>query len=137
MLEYNKLLNMAYARRRFLARILIIDDNEGVRDVLQQMLEQSGYEVEQASNGYEGVRLFKEKVPDLVITDIIMPGMDGVETIMELRLQAPDVKVIAISGGDHIAPESYLKVIKNLGTICELKKPINREELLYAVRDLI
>ncbi|MBN2298588.1 MAG: response regulator [Deltaproteobacteria bacterium] len=120
-----------------MARILVIDDDKQIRDVFRQILERAGYEVEDAGDGYEGVRLFKEKNIDLVITDILMPGMGGLETIMELRLASPDVKVIAISGGDHIAPEYYLNVIKNLDTLCELKKPISSKELLSAVNALL
>jgi len=120
-----------------LARILIIDDDGDVRDLYRQMLEREGHLVLDAGDGYEGVRLFQEEGADLVITDIVMPGMSGVETIMELRLISPDVKIIAISGGDHIAPEYYLKVVKNLDTLCELKKPIHRQELLSAIESLL
>jgi DNA-binding NtrC family response regulator len=120
-----------------LARILIIDDDEYVRDVLRQMLEREGYEVDEACNGDDGVRIFSEQGHDLVITDILMPGMGGVQTIMELRLLSPDVKIIAISGGDQIAPEYYLKMIKNFDTLYEMKKPILREPLLQAVRSIL
>jgi CheY-like chemotaxis protein len=120
-----------------MARILIIDDDDLVRDFLRQMLESAGYEVEDACNGLEGLKVFKEQNIDLVITDILMPGMGGTETIMELRLESPDVKIIAISGGDHIAAEYYLNVIKNFDTMYELKKPILREELLNAVKSIL
>ncbi len=120
-----------------MARILVIDDDQQVRDVIRLILEREGYDVDDACDGYEGVRFFSETKPDLVITDILMPGMGGVQTIMELRLLSPDVKVIAISGGDLIAPEYYLKAIKNFDTVCEMKKPIMREELLKAVRTFI
>lgn len=120
-----------------MARILIIDDDDGVREVLRLMLESGGYEVEDASDGYEGVKRFREKEPDLVITDIVMAGMDGVETIMELRLISPDVKIIAISGGDHVAPGYYLNMVKNFDTVHEMQKPIGREELLRAVSSLL
>jgi DNA-binding NtrC family response regulator len=120
-----------------LARILIIDDDEYVRDVLRQMLERGGYEVDEACSGDDGVRIFSEQRQDLVITDILMPGMGGVQTIMELRLLSPEVKIIAISGGDQIAPEYYLKMIKNFDTLYEMKKPIMREPLLQAVKSIL
>ncbi len=120
-----------------MARILIIDDDEYVRDVLRQMLEREGYEVDEACNGDDGVKIFSEQRQDLVITDILMPGMGGVQTIMELRLLSPDVKIIAISGGDQIAPEYYLKMIKNFDTLYEMKKPILREPLLQAVKSIL
>jgi DNA-binding NtrC family response regulator len=120
-----------------LARILIIDDDENVRDVLRQMLEREGHEVDEADNGDDGVRFFSEQRQDLVITDILMPGMGGVQTIMELRLLSPEVKIIAISGGDQVAPEYYLKMIKNFDTLYEMKKPIMREPFLQAVRSIL
>ncbi len=120
-----------------MARILVIDDDDQIRDVFRQILEHAGYEVEVAPDGLEGIRLFKEKNIDLVITDILMPGMGGLETIMELRLASPDVKIIAISGGDHIAPEYYLRVVKNFDTMCELKKPVSSQDLLSAVDALL
>lgn len=120
-----------------LARILIIDDDQYVRDVLRHMLEPEGYEVDDACNGDDGVRIFSEQRQDLVITDILMPGMGGVQIIMELRLLSPDVKIIAISSGDQIAPEYYLKMIKNFDTLYEMKKPIMREPLLQAVRSIL
>jgi CheY-like chemotaxis protein len=121
----------------FKPRILVIDDDKEVRQVLSLMLESGGYEVEAAASGYEGVDLFKKKSADLVITDILMEGMDGVETIMELRLISPDVKIIAISGGDHVAPGYYLSMIKNFDTVYEMEKPIRREDLLFAVKAIL
>lgn len=118
-------------------RILIIDDDHDVRQVLSLMLQSGGYEVEAASSGYEGVDLFRKNSADLVITDILMEGMDGVETIMELRLISPEVKIIAISGGDHVAPGYYLSVIKNFDTVYEMEKPIRREDLLFAVQSIL
>lgn len=120
-----------------MARILVIDDEEQVRKVIRLILEHDGYEVIEAADGTEGVRLFSDTNPDLVITDILMPGMGGVQTIMELRLLNPDAKIIAISGGDQIAPEYYLKMIKNFDTLSEMKKPIMREELLETVRSIL
>ncbi len=120
-----------------MARILLIDDDDDVRGVLRQMLESGGYEVEDVPNGLEGVNRFREHGADLVITDIVMAGMDGVETIMELRLISPGVKIIAISGGDLVAPGYYLSMIKNFDTVYEMEKPIRRDDLLLAVKTLL
>jgi DNA-binding response OmpR family regulator len=120
-----------------LHKILVIDDDAAVREVLTLMLESGGYAVESAANGYEGVELFRRNSADLVITDILMEGMDGVETIMELRLISPEVKIIAISGGDHVAPGYYLSMIKNFDTVYEMEKPIRREDLLFAVKSIL
>ncbi|MRR37146.1 response regulator [bacterium] len=120
-----------------MARILLIDDDDNVREVIRQMLESGGYEVEDAPSGFEGVKRFREHGADLVITDIVMAGMDGVETIMELRLISPEVKIIAISGGDIVAPGYYLSMIKNFDTVYEMEKPIRRDDLLLAVKTLL
>lgn len=120
-----------------MARILVIDDDDDVREVIRLMLESGGHEVTDAADGYEGVRRFHENGADIVVTDIVMAGMDGFETIMELRLISPEVKIIAISGGDHVAPEYYLSVVKNLGTLNEMAKPIRKADLLSAVTALL
>jgi len=82
-----------------MARILLIDDDAPVRRTLRKMLERQGYEVEEAPDGKAGLTLYQENPADLIITDLIMPEMEGIETIMELRRRFPDVKIIAMSGG--------------------------------------
>jgi len=118
-------------------KILIIEDEEQMRDMLQQLLEQRGYEVVAAPNGKVGARLFKEEQIGLVITDLLMPEMDGIETIMELKRGFPDVKIIAVSGGGRIGPEDYLKMAKSLGAQYTFTKPFSTNELLEAVKDLM
>ena len=120
-----------------MARILIVDDDVDVLDMLGQTLEREGYEVVSAANGKEGVRLYREDPVDLVITDIIMPEKEGIETIMELKRAFPDVKIIAISGGGRVDPEGYLSMAKQLGARYTFSKPVEREDLLKAVRELI
>ena len=120
-----------------MALILIIDDDDQIREMLKQMLAREGYEVLAASNGKEGVRLYREKQTDLVITDIIMPEKDGLETIIALRKDFPEVKLIAMSGGGRIGPESYLQVAKRLGAAHTLPKPFGREEMLNIVREVL
>jgi DNA-binding response OmpR family regulator len=120
-----------------MARILIIDDDAQVLEMLRHTLERQGYEVIGASNGKEGLRLYREKPADVIITDLIMPEKEGIETIMELRRDFPQVKIIAISGGGRIGPEGYLKIAKKLGAMYTFTKPVPREELLGVVRELI
>ncbi len=96
-----------------------------------------GHEVVNASNGKEGIKLFRENGADLIITDIVMPEKEGLETIMELRKGYPDVKIIAISGGGRVDPESYLTMAEKMGASRTLTKPFEREELLEAVRELL
>lgn len=119
------------------ARILVIDDEEEVREILKQMLELDGYEVLTAENGNQGLKLFRKHQIDLVITDIIMPEKEGIETIIELRNEKSDVKIISISGGGRINPIDYLAMAKKLGAIKSFTKPFERKKLLKAVEELL
>ena len=120
-----------------MVRILIIDDDPQILDMLGQVLEREGYDIVKASNGREGIKLYRENPVDLIITDIIMPEKEGIETIFELRKDFPDLKIIAISGGGRIEPEEYLFVAQKLGVQRTFAKPIARAELLKAVRELL
>ena len=113
-----------------MSTILVMDDDEQVRAMLRQALEREGYEVLDAPDGKEGMRLFREQEADLIITDLIMPEKEGLETIMELRRDFREVKIIAISGGGRVAPDVYLSLAKNLGAHVTLTKPFDLEELL-------
>ena len=115
-------------------RILIIDDERPVRVILKKMFEDKEFHITTASNGKEGMILFREKPFDLVITDIIMPEKEGIEVINELKTDYPDVPIIAISGGGQNAPGHYLEVAKILGADSIFEKPIERKKLLNAVK---
>jgi len=120
-----------------MARILIIDDEELVRFTLRQMLERAGHEVHEARDGEEGLAQYREQRPDLVITDIIMPEKEGIETILELRRDGQDVKLIAISGGGRIGNLGVLETAKKLGADEAMAKPIERNQLLAMVQACI
>ena len=120
-----------------MSRILVIDDDAPIRIVLQQTLERAGYEVINAPDGDVGMKLQSEEPADLVITDILMPEKEGIETIMELHRDFPGVKIIAISGGGRIESDTYLSLAKKMGVQRTLNKPFERKELLEAVRELI
>ena len=120
-----------------MARILVIEDNMDVRSVIRQFLELAGHRVMVAANGLEGLKLFRQKPFDLIITDLIMPIKDGIETIMELRSEFPDVKTIAISGGGLVGPDTYLQLAESFGAACLLRKPFKKEELLKAVDEVL
>jgi YesN/AraC family two-component response regulator len=117
--------------------ILIIDDEEQIRTMLRNLLERLGYEVVEAPDGKKGIRLFRKSPTDLIITDIVMPEKEGIELIMELKQEFPDVKIIAISGGGHNDPENYLSLAKELGAQRIVAKPFEKEDLLKAVRELV
>jgi len=118
-------------------KILIIDDDVAVRNILIKLLERNEYTVIAASNGDQGIQLFKDHLPDLVITDIIMPEKEGLETIGELKELNSDVKIIAISGGGVGYPEIYLDLASGFGAVRTFLKPINNNELLSTIKDLI
>ncbi|MBU0754666.1 MAG: response regulator [Planctomycetes bacterium] len=120
-----------------MGRILIVDDDDQVRAVFRRIVEGGGHEVIEASNGRIGSQLFKKDPTDLIIMDIIMPEQEGLETISELLTAFPDVKIIAVSGGGRINAEDYLKIAKDLGAVYTFEKPIDPEQLLDAVDNLV
>ncbi len=123
-----------------MSRILIIEDDPLTREWLESLLTRNGYQVDSATNGQEGIDLFRAHQSELVITDIVMPEKDGIETITDLKRHYPGVKVIAISGGER-RPEgvskNYLHSAKLLGANRAMQKPIGNEDLLAAVRELL
>jgi len=101
------------------------------------MLESKNHEVVEAQNGKVGLRLYRKNSTDLVVTDILMPDKEGIETIRELRRDFPEVKIIAISGGGRLGLERYLKLAKKMGAQRTLEKPFNGNELNEVVRELL
>ncbi|MFA5689959.1 MAG: response regulator [Kiritimatiellales bacterium] len=120
-----------------MGHILIIEDNEAVRGLFQQVLEIEGYSVAVAGNGHEGLAAAREREPDLVITDIMMPEMDGLELIQRLRANSPGLPVIAISGGMREAPFNFLSQAEQMGANKTLEKPVALAELINAVKTLL
>lgn len=118
-------------------RVLLIEDNEQVGALLGLFLEREGFAVTRAANGREGLDLFRGQGADLVITDIVMPEKDGLETILELRRRQPAVKIIAISGGGRIGGEVYVESARRLGAARTFVKPVDRVDLIQAVRELL
>jgi DNA-binding NtrC family response regulator len=112
-----------------MARIVIIEDDEALRPMLVQMVIRLGHEAWAEANGRAGLKRVVEIKPDLVITDMVMPEKEGVETIMELRRTMPGIKIIAISGGGRVSSADYLLLAKKFGAFATLAKPFSREEL--------
>ena len=115
-----------------MAHILVIDDEENVRLLVAAILEQQIHQVTQADNGKTGMAAFRRTPPDLVITDLVMPEQEGVETILELRREKPGLPVIAMSGG-LARSETYLDICRRLGVRATLSKPFGVKELLDVV----
>ena len=120
-----------------MAKILVLDDEPSILLMIKKMLEKAGHEVAIALNGKEGMLLFEKNKPDLLITDIIMPEKEGLETIFELRRMYPDLKIIAISGGGRIGPDGYLPGAKLLGANMIFQKPLDQKEFVNAVAQLL
>jgi CheY-like chemotaxis protein len=114
-----------------MATILLIDDEDSVRMVYQIALERAGYRVLTAENGKHGLRLLEHQEVDLILVDIFMPEMDGLELIPLLRKTRPANKIIAISGRSD--QSNHLDTAKYLGAHATLKKPLDLQELLHAV----
>lgn len=124
-------------QKKIPGRILLIEDDRQLRKLFQKKMAGKGYEIIEAANGKEGVERFRDAVPDLIITDIVMPDQEGLETISELRRLAPEVKIIAISGGGRVGPDSYLNTAKFLGAKYIFPKPIDWPELLRTIETLL
>jgi DNA-binding NtrC family response regulator len=117
--------------------ILIIDDDAAIREMLHYFLTRKGYSVDLAENGLAGELKLKERMPDLVISDILMPHGDGLELLMRLRKRFPALRFIAISGGIRDAQYDPLPVAKMLGACRTFPKPLDLNELYQAVFDFI
>jgi DNA-binding response OmpR family regulator len=119
-----------------MATVLVIEDDREVREYLVEVLSRAGHVVRTAANGRDGVALFRDEPAQIVITDIIMPEKDGIETILDLRREHPQLNVIAISGGGRSTPENYLHSARLLGADRAFRKPFKNEEILAAVAEL-
>jgi CheY-like chemotaxis protein len=124
-----------------MAHILLIDDDELLRDTVLQMLELDGHRVTEAATGEQGLQQFGQGPGarfDLVITDILMPGIDGARVIVEVRRRHPGTPVIAISGGRRaLSPQFNLETASLAGAACQLAKPFTRVELQSAVNSAL
>jgi two-component system chemotaxis response regulator CheY len=126
--------------------VLIIDDEEDIRDALRRVLERAGYRVRGAEDGAEGLKQMQQRPADVIITDIIMPKLNGVETIAEMRQQFPNARIIAISGGGNfgvtdyqpnaITTSAYLAAADQAGAHIILTKPFESADLLKAISQL-
>ncbi len=114
-------------------KILVIDDDELVNDMLKQLLTEAGHEVECALDGVVGLELFAAQAFDLVITDIVMPNKEGLETTIEIRDKNKTIPIITISGGGKINADEYLDLAKRFGANYVFKKPIDIAPFLVAV----
>jgi CheY-like chemotaxis protein len=117
-----------------MASILLVDDDDQVRTMLKLLLISEGHELSEAVSGIGVCDMHERQRFDLVITDMVMPDIEGLQVIMELRRIDQNVRIIAISGGGHGSAEGYLKIAQKLGAQLTLAKPFGNQEFLEAVR---
>ena len=117
-------------------RVLVIDDDCAAREALSGMLGKLGWSVLTAPDGVQGVEQFERERPDLVITELLMPEKEGLQTILEIRRASPKVGIVAISAGGRTKSTTFLDLAKKMGANGALKKPILADELEQAIRGL-
>jgi CheY-like chemotaxis protein len=121
------------------ATILLVEDDDGVRTILKKTLAAAGHDVEEAANGLLAMAAYRRQPRDLVITDLVMPEKDGLETIMELRRLDPSIRIIAVSGGGRTLGlgQLYLESARAIGAARILAKPFSSSALLTAVAEVL
>ena len=118
-------------------KILIIDDDELIRLTCRNILKKIECDVIEAENGVQGLAQFKKERPSIVITDLLMPDKEGLETISEIKGSDKSVRIIAISGGGSTNNMSFLNIAKLMGADIILKKPFKPDDLLGAIKTLL
>src|SRR5438105_10637005 len=117
-------------------RVLVIEDDEHFRSLTLRWLQTSGIEAEGAAHGARGLALQRARPADVIVTDIFMPEMEGIETIHDLRREFPDAKIIAMSGRDPLMNFDVFEVARQVGAVKTFNKPFKFEDLIAAVREL-
>jgi CheY-like chemotaxis protein len=118
--------------------VLLVDDDDLVRSVVRRFLERAGHRVSEASDGRLALSEFTADPPDLVVTDIIMPGMDGLEVIAAMRRTHPSIPIVAMSGGGKlVGAEGALSLARYLGASAAFAKPLDMHAFLAAVDGLM
>ena len=114
-------------------KILVIEDDSRIRDLISYILEMEGHSVVSAEDGIKGVACYRAEMPDLVITDMIMPEQGGAETIIKIRQETPDARIIAVSTGGRLDGTHPLIPAKELGVMETLHKPFTVAQLIDCV----
>jgi two-component system chemotaxis response regulator CheY len=120
-----------------MATILLIEDDDNLRETIAMGLGKEGYGVLQAEDGEQGLRLLKTNPVDAVLTDIVMPNMDGLEMIKKMRASFPSLPIVAISGGAALNAPLYLKMASAMGADRTVRKPFMLQEVTQAITDVI
>ena len=120
-----------------MATILVIDDDDAMRRLILRVLAVKGHVLLEAENGQQGIKLLEEQQPDLIITDILMPRKEGIETIREVLDRSPATRIIAISGGGGSQNLMFLDMARTFGAHASLAKPFRAEELIETVERVL
>lgn len=115
--------------------VLIIDDDDAIREYVRFVIEKNGCSVFEAIDGNEGVAAARRNPPDLVITDLVMPDKEGIETIREIKKICPQCRIIAMSGS--VNSDTYLTMALHLGAHCVIRKPFERAQLEEAIQQAL
>jgi len=116
--------------------VLVVDDDPGLRNFLRMLLEVEGYAVRTARNGLEALESQRQQPAAIVLTDLFMPEVEGMETIVRLRAEFPQAKIMVMSGGGAYQGADYLALARELGAVKTLKKPFPPQDLIDALRDV-
>ena len=117
-------------------RVLVVDDNEDMRESTRALLALMGYDAEVASDGAQALEIQRARPAEILLTDIFMPGKDGIETIEAFRRHWPGVRIVAMSGGGEVATRDYLSVAPEIGADATLRKPFTMESLRGLLQSL-
>jgi CheY-like chemotaxis protein len=118
-------------------RILVVDDNDDLRATIQALLQADGFDVAQAADGRAALAELRSRPADVVLTDLVMPDQDGIETIVELKKLYPHLKIVAMSGWTSAQGSDYLQVAREIGAAHTLQKPFDPAELSRVLRQLV
>ncbi|NQV55640.1 MAG: response regulator [Rhodospirillales bacterium] len=118
-------------------RVLVIDDDKEIRTIFQNMLRELGFDVAVAANGLKGLEKQRALPADILITDILMPEQDGIETIIEFSKEFPDTKIVAMSGGGRTRNMDFLDLAKQLGADAILAKPFTFKQLIETLESIL
>lgn len=119
------------------APIVLVDDDESLRAAMTTILTRAGFNIHSTADGEEALRFIQKNPVSLVITDLIMPQIEGIELIVRLRKARPDLKIIAVSGGGRLRPETFLDAAKSLGAWKVMTKPFSTPDLIAAIREAL
>lgn len=120
-----------------MSHILVVDDEPQIRAMLSTLLQQNGYQVSEAEDGAVALQISSSTKIDVIILDLLMPGKEGLETLMAFRKEKDPPKIIAVSGGSRTIGTDFLPAALKLGASRSFRKPFRTEELLEAIRELL